>query len=296
MWVPFLFLLVGFILASKLNKWADPLIRFGLTLLLLGMGVNVGSDQKLLNAIPRLGLESLLFCFCSCLVSMALVVLWEKLFIKEYAYAHAASGNHNYGNEYKFITLVLICLLFGVVIGKQTDIFSSRAIELTIEAALIAIYIGIGISMRFAIKRLIGGKRAYYVYAVLPLLVTVGSIAGGMIAGLLSGQNLRWSAAIGGGLAYYSLAAAMITDQAGLNIGLLAFISNFMRELITFFLAPVVARYSLMAPIALGAASTMDTTLAVMKRSLPEKYTLVAFFNGVILSLIVPLLLLILLY
>ena len=96
-------------------------------------------------------------------------------------------------------------------------------------------------------------------------------------------------------MTYYSLATAMITDRAGLNIGLIAFISNFMREILTFFFAPIIARYSNMAPIAMGATSTMDTTLTVMRESLPEKYTLVAFFNGVILSFIVPLVLFIIL-
>jgi uncharacterized membrane protein YbjE (DUF340 family) len=51
-----------------------------------------------------------------------------------------------------------------------------------------------------------------------------------------------------------------------------------------------------MAPIALGAATTMDVTLTVMRESLPDKYTLIAFFNGVILSFIVPLILLIILH
>lgn len=296
MWVPFLFLLIGFIVSNKFKNWVDPLIKLGLAILLLGMGVNVGSDERLLAAIPRLGLEALLFCFFSCFISIVLVVVWEKLFLNESTYAHAASGNKEFGHEYNFIIMVLICLLFGIVIGQQTNLISVRVTNFIVEVALILIYIGIGISMRFAVKRLVSAKKAYYIYGILPILVTIGSVMGGVIAGLLSGQNLNWSAAIGGGMAYYSLAAAMITDQAGINIGLIAFMSNFMREIITFILAPIMARYSNMAPIALGAASTMDTTLAVMKESLPQKYTLVAFFNGVILSFIVPVLLLIFLH
>jgi uncharacterized membrane protein YbjE (DUF340 family) len=258
MWFPFAFIFVGFFLAHWLKKWADPLIRFGLTILLLGMGVSVGSDEKLLNAIPRLGYESLLFCFSSCLFSILVVVGWEKIFLKEYTYAHAGSKSQQVGQEYKFITMVIICLFFGVVIGKRTDLLSARLTNYITELALITIYIGIGISMRFALKRLASGKKTYYVYILLPFLISAGSVVGGIVAGLLSGQSLRWSAAIGSGMAYYTLATAMITDKAGFNIGLIAFISNFMREIITFFLTPFLARISNMAPIALGAASTMD--------------------------------------
>ncbi|HBQ85901.1 MAG TPA: hypothetical protein DD811_05420 [Syntrophomonas sp.] len=293
--LPFAFLLVGFILSKQLKKWADGLIRFGLVILLAGMGVNVGSDQKLLNAIPRLGFESLLYCFFTCLVSICLVLIWEKRFFKGYTYAHAGSKNKDVGEEYKFITLVIICLFFGIVIGRQTDLLSAQITHYIIESALVAIYIGIGITMRFALKRLASSKKSLYIYGILPILITIGSVLGGIIAGYLSGQNLKWSAAIGGGMTYYSLATAMITDRAGLNIGLIAFISNFMREILTFFFAPIIARYSNMAPIAMGATSTMDTTLTVMRESLPEKYTLVAFFNGVILSFIVPLVLFIIL-
>lgn len=295
MWLPFVFLLVGMVFAHQLKELADVSIRFGLTVLLLGMGVNVGSDQQLLKAIPRLGMESILFCVCSCLVSIGLVVLWEKLFIKEYSYAHASSQTTEPTDEYKFIILVIICLVFGISIGKQTDILSAHATNNVIDLALISIYVGIGVTLRFAIQKLLDVRSGYFMYLLLPVLISIGSVLGGVTAGLISGQNLNYSGAIGGGMGYYSLATAMITDQAGFNIGLVAFISNFLREFITFLLAPVLARYSNLAPIALGGASTMDVTLAVMKQSLNEKYTLIAFFNGVILSFIVPVLLLILL-
>lgn len=295
MWFPFVFLLAGMVFAPQLKKWADPAIKAGLTILLLGMGVNVGGDQKLLNAIPRLGMEAVLFCVCSCLVSIGLVMLWEKFYITEYSYAHANSETTAPTDEYKFIILAIICLVFGIAIGKQTDILSAHAAKNVIDLALISIYIGIGVTLRFAIQKLIESRSGYFMYLLLPLLITIGSVLGGVIAGVISGENLNYSGAIGGGMAYYSLATAMITDKAGLNIGLVALLSNFLREFITFLLAPVLARYSNLAPIALGGASTMDVTLAVMKQSLNEKYTLIAFFNGVILSFAVPAILLILL-
>jgi uncharacterized membrane protein YbjE (DUF340 family) len=296
MWLPFIFLLVGFIISPKFQKWSDPLIKFGLTILLLGMGVSVGSDQRILTALPKLGFISLQYCFFASLVSIVLVVIWEKVFLKDYVYAHPASPKKDFGDEYKFITLVIICLMFGIVMGQRTDLLSARITNYIMETALIAIYVGIGISLRSALKRLASSKKTYYIYGLLPLLITIGSILGGIIAGLVNGQNLKWSAAIGGGMAYYSLAAAMITDRAGLNIGFIAFISNFMREIFTFFIAPVLGRYSNLSPIALGAATTMDVTLPVMKQSLPDKYTLIAFFNGVILSFVVPLVLLLILH
>jgi uncharacterized membrane protein YbjE (DUF340 family) len=294
-WLPFAFLLVGMVFAYQLKNWADPAIRAGLTVLLLGMGIHIGSDRQLLLALPRLGIESVLFCLLSCLASLVLVMAWEKLFIKEYRYAHASSETTKPSDEYNFIILVIICLVFGIVIGKQTNILTARAAQNVIDLALIIIYIGIGVTLRFAIHKLSEARTGYLMYLLLPVLITLGSIIGGVMAGAISGKNLNYAGAIGAGMAYYSLAAAMITDQAGFNLGLIALISNFLRELITFLFTPFLARYSNLAPIALGGASTMDTTLAVMKQNLNEKYTLVAFFNGVILSFMVPVVLLLLL-
>lgn len=294
MWLPFTFLLVGIVFADSLEKWADRAIKAGLTVLLLGMGISVGSDQTLLKAIPRLGLESVLFCLCSCLVSIILVLAWEKLIVKESSYAHAGTVTDP-SDEYKFIILVIICLFFGIVMGEQTDLISAHATNIIIDIALISIYIGIGVGLRLAVQKLFKAKTEFLMYLLLPVLITVGSVTGGVIAGFIMRENLHYSAAIGGGMAYYSLATAMITDKAGLDIGLVALISNFLREFITFLLVPFLARFSNLAPIALGAASTMDTTLVVMKQNISEKFTLVAFFNGVILSFVVPALLLILL-
>ncbi|MEA1960957.1 MAG: LysO family transporter [Bacillota bacterium] len=83
----------------------------------------------------------------------------------------------------------------------------------------------------------------------------------------------------------------MKSQQAGFNIGLIAFLANLMREISTFVFGPMLVKYSCLAPIALGGASTMDTTLSVIKQISTEEITLLAFINGVILSFIVPALL-----
>ena len=74
-------------------------------------------------------------------------------------------------------------------------------------------------------------------------------------------------------------------------MGVIALLTNVMRELLTLILAPLLARYvGKFAPIAAGAATSMDTTLPVVTRFSGPEYTTIAVLSGVILMLLVPLL------
>ncbi len=71
--------------------------------------------------------------------------------------------------------------------------------------------------------------------------------------------------------------------------GTLAFLANVFRELISFITIPWLVRYARgTAAIAIGGATTMDTTLPILARSLSPNMAIAAFINGVIVSLLVP--------
>ena len=127
-------------------------------------------------------------------------------------------------------------------------------------------------------------------FALVPLLVIVGTLAGVALASLLlPSLGLRASLAVGAGLGYYSLSSVLITHAHSEALGVVALLSNLMREIATLLLTPWLVRFfGGLAPIACGGATAMDSTLPIIARFAGKQYSIVALFSGVVLTAAVP--------
>lgn len=292
MWRPFLWLAVGVISAPILHRWADRVMKYGLFLLLFALGAGIGVNKEIVAAIPRLGMRALIICLLASAVSIIMAWAWEKLFIKNDSPVSLDESNQKPGDlyqEYLFILIVALFLLGGILIGYYIRL-DQRMITWVIDTSLVVIYVSVGVGLKTGVEGLRFQKgKARYLWV--PVLITVGSAAGGFLASKILGTGFLTTGAVGGGMGYYSLAAAILTQRGGAELGFVTFLANFLREVLTFFLTPVLARFSKLAPIALGGATTMDTTLAVIKRSLGDDYAILALLSGAVLTLVVPVLL-----
>ena len=128
--------------------------------------------------------------------------------------------------------------------------------------------------------------------AFMPVAVAVGSILGaGLVALVLFGVNFKEGMAVGAGFGYYSLSSVLISQIHGEQLGTVALLSNIMREVLTILLAPFLVRWwGSLAPIASGGATTMDTTLPIIHKATSKHYAMIAVINGIVLSLLVPVL------
>ncbi len=126
--------------------------------------------------------------------------------------------------------------------------------------------------------------------------VTAAAIGGLVSAGLFAlVARIPLSAALATSLAFgwYSLSGPLVADRLGAVLGLLAFLTNFLRENLTMLLAPSLGRRLRGGGLtALGGATAMDTTLYFITRyGDPESGTL-ALASGLVLtvaaSLILP--------
>lgn len=296
MWLPFLCLAAGAILARLLHPLADRMMQLSLFVLLLGLGARIGADRKLLAAIPVLGIKALILCILASGISLLLIILWERAFLKgvnQTAAENESVCQEAFSHEYLFIIGVVLSLAGGVGAGHFASL-PGGLISKVITIALVAIYLSVGVGLKEGVAGL-GANINKLAYLTVPIIIVIASVIGGMLGAVFLNLNSNVAGGIGGGVGYYSLTAAMITQKSGVEYGFIAFLTNFIREVLTFFLTPWLARLSNLAPIALGGASTMDTTLAVMKRYLGEDYAILAFISGVILTLIVPFLLMLLL-
>lgn len=126
--------------------------------------------------------------------------------------------------------------------------------------------------------------------ALLPLTTICGTLAGAALAGLiLPLRTIPDAMAVGSGFAYYSLSSIFITEYKGAALGTIALLSNIIRELITLLAAPLLVRwFGNLALISAGGATTMDTTLPIIRRYSGPEFVVVSIFHGFVVDFSVP--------
>jgi len=127
-------------------------------------------------------------------------------------------------------------------------------------------------------------------YYLLPLATMVGTLAGcALIALALPDRTIAESMAVGSGFGYYSLSSIFITEYKGAELGTIALLSNIIREIMALLFAPFLVKYfGKLAPISVGGATTMDTTLPIILKFSGKEFLVVSIFHGFILDLSVP--------
>ena len=127
---------------------------------------------------------------------------------------------------------------------------------------------------------------------LVPLSVIVGTFLGVTVLALAVPRlAIRDSLCVGAGFGYYSLSSVIIMNLDGERLAAVALLANIFREIVTFTAAPVLAkRLFKLAPISVGGATTMDTTLPIVTRFTGEEYAMICVFSGIVLTLSVPLL------
>lgn len=189
------------------------------------------------------------------------------------------------------VYLALIALLGGIACG-MAGLDNTLPVELIVSHKDFILYalmflVGISIGLNRGILKKI---REYHIRIfVIPAGIIVGSLAGGLMSGLLTGLPLNESAAIASGMGWYSLAGVTLGNLSGAQAGSIAFLSNLLREIFSFFSIPLIAK-KLNYPtcIAPAGATSEDTTLPVMIRYTDGETVVLSVFNGVLCSAAVP--------
>ncbi len=127
---------------------------------------------------------------------------------------------------------------------------------------------------------------------LVPIATLIGTFSGVAVISLfLRDYSILEAMAVGSGFGYYSLSSIIITEIHSAELGVIALLSNIMREVITLLLAPVmVLIFGKLAPISSAGATSMDTCLPIIASSSGKGYVLVALFHGILLTVVVPLL------
>lgn len=187
---------------------------------------------------------------------------------------------------------ILLFFTAGTVLGyfdKIPEFLMNESVSNTLLYIIIFL-VGVGIGANKEISVFL--KKFDFRIILTPLSIVIGSAIGGALGSLLiSDVSVREGIAVAFGFGYYSLSSVLIADIRGETLGATALVANIARETLTLIFAPVFVKiFGKLSPIASGGATTMDTTLPVIKKYAGSGYTVIAFINGMILTALVPIL------
>lgn len=161
-------------------------------------------------------------------------------------------------SDVSFVALCALIFCVGISIGSDSEVLST---------------------LRHTSPRLL----------LLPLCTFGGTLAGCLaVSFVLPGMRLTDCFAIGSGFGYYSLSSIFITQYRGAALGTVALLANIVRELLTL-CSPLLARwFGPLAPISVGGATSMDTTLPIITRYSGKDLATLSVFHGFVMDFSVP--------
>lgn len=180
--------------------------------------------------------------------------------------------------------------VLGIIVGLCDVIPDSFVNSDVSYYALCCLMFCVGISIGCDTSVLKSFKEVNPRLMMLPIMTILGTLAGCAAVSILLGhRQLTDCLAIGSGFGYYSLSSIFITQYRGAELGTIALLANISREILTLLCAPLLTKYfGRLAPISVGGATTMDTTLPIITRYSGESFIIVSIFHGFCVDFYVP--------
>lgn len=312
-------LLGATIFPARLSGLNAKLTLASTGLLIFCMGADLGARDELIDQLANVGFSSVVLCLVPILFSIVIVYALTSFFMKDIVRRHAeeradvqagskasapeggegsahdsnfADAAHDAGSELVMIFIAVGSLIAGVAYGlSPLDFAIVGAFVDHSDFVLYALMFFVGISVGMS-KGLIGKIREYGVrLLIVPAGIIVGSFAAGLVCAPICGLSLGESAAVASGMGWYSLVGVVLADLAGAQVGSIAFLSNLLRELVSFLIIPWIAR-NLNYPTCLApaGATSEDTTLPMIIRCTNEETVVLGVINGIVCSAAAPVL------
>ncbi len=272
-------------------------------LLIFSMGALLGGRDAFVEELSTVGVASFLFAIIPAVFSTILVYALTQFFMSDVvkrqpgsktkaAQENSQQEDSGAGSEVAMIAIAVVALLLGVFYGLSNLVFYpvdwiSENSHFVLYVLLFLVGITVGGS-----RGLLGKLKQYRARVfIIPFGIVVGSVAGGLLCAPLVGMSFPTGGAIASGLGWYSLSGIMMTEIAGAQVGSITFMSNLLREILSFFAIPFIARFlnypTCLAP---AAATSEDTTLPMLIRCTNGETVVLAVLSGVICSACVPVL------
>lgn len=187
------------------------------------------------------------------------------------------------------ITLSL-AVIIGILIGFSFESLINFDITNLIQLGLYLLLFFIGIDIGKNKDILKDLKNINRKVLLLPFIVIVATLLSGAAASFILPLSLGESVAISSGMGWYSFSAIELSKVSA-ELGGIAFLSNIFRELLAIFMIPFVAKkIGAFESVGIAGATAMDTVLPIINRNNPAEISVVSFYSGVVISMLVPIL------
>lgn len=185
---------------------------------------------------------------------------------------------------------ILLVVILGIITGRFL-FFDPTNISTVSDIALLVLLFFVGLDIGKDMKVIDMIKDIGFKVLLVPTAVIIGSVVGGILAGIFFKISMNESGAIGAGLGWYSLSGTLLANEGFIETGFLAFMSNVFREVIAIIFTPFIAKnIGYLETVAAGGATTMDTLLPVISEATDQKTTVISFISGVLCTAAVPIL------
>ena len=288
--------------------WHGRIVTWLIWLLLFLLGIEVGSNEMIVRSLPTLGVEALLLSLAATLSCCVLAwMLWrfsKNNTVQENAKNETSAEKE--GNPAEKEGLQGSSLIRGLKVMKGSLIVVGffvigllGGIEKMVPSWLLdgdvsfvalcglLLFVGLGIGLNPEMKKEVRSLSPRM--ALLPVVTIIGSWLGALLIWTVLHRTLSDCMAINSGFAYYSLSSIFITEYRGAELGTIALLANIIREMLTLLGAPLMARwFGPLAPISVGGATTMDTTLPILSQTLGQRYIALSIYHGFVVDFTVP--------
>ena len=186
--------------------------------------------------------------------------------------------------------MVSCAVIVGIILGDFTKSHINFDISLLIQFGLYLLLFFIGIDIGKNDNILNDLKKLNKKVLFLPFITIISSLAGGAVASILLPLSMGESVAISAGMGWYSFSAIELS-KVSVELGGIAFLSNIFRELLAIFLIPIIAKkIGSFESVSVAGATAMDSVLPIINKSNPAEISIISFYSGLVISIIVPIL------
>ena len=185
---------------------------------------------------------------------------------------------------------VSCAVIVGILLGYFTKSYINFDISLLIQFGLYLLLFFIGIDIGKNDNILNDLKKLDKKVLFLPFITIISSLAGGAVASILLSLSVGESVAISAGMGWYSFSAIELS-KVSVELGGIAFLANIFRELLAIFFIPVIAKkIGSFESVSVAGATAMDSVLPIINKSNPAEISIISFYSGLIISIVVPIL------
>lgn len=289
----------GYLLPTR--SWSAKAVsivqRCTLYTLIVLMGMRLSSDPLLFQHLGELGLHALIFALAGIAGAVLLTMVYQRFYhdrrTAQEENEDEAAVQVEQSKPVRMVLVLLACLAVGYCIpyfffdwGASNWISDKNEMLADILLLLMIFTSGVGIGQQRGVLKLL--RHSGWALLIVPLCNIVGTLLFSILVGWLLGYTSLESVAANIAMGWYTL-GGVVMARVSAQLGLLTFLISLLRELLALIFTPLIAKYcGPLAAIVPGGSTTLDVTLPVILQSTGMRYSMLAFSNGLLLSVFVP--------